>query len=277
MALPDNMLMSFCLPFLIPILVGGAIFAFIIYQLFKSLQQMDIVDKKLKDGSGEAELLDTVSRRISEKGLSNIDFFSPSYSLYAGGPSQMDLFIQGDIAPVAATERLFTVNLSQLRGVYVTKTKQDTIKTKIDGDTIAVYLNGLQIGSLDMAGKKVLDANGSEIGTLEFPDWLVKASTQLGSISINTVNDMLFDMSFNGVKVCSVVMARAAILPASPTSEIARFFERPPSKEQKALALGLIMFVRTKQLFQGSSTSSHPSRATSATSHPIHHFRSHRF
>jgi hypothetical protein len=132
--------------------------------------------------------------------------------------------------------------LKRLKGISVTKTKNDWIYLRIEDGLFYIYLNDKFVGAIDLVNKEIKDENKKVIANLEFPDFYVK-----GWVTIN------WKIIFSESKIAKVRASQNFInsrLQSFPNVKVKKaIIEGNLNKEQMALVFGLINFLRMKNSF----------------------------
>ncbi len=242
-----------------------SIFGFSIFTVFLAFFVLAIVsivviflvlrnwNKKFKSGDFESKLLAKINNRINIKGAPVVDYFQDVESIQTMPwnlrnikytSSFNDLFVKSDPSPIAITELRYTASLPLiyfLNGIFITVTKNHTVKTIIKKGIFQVYLDNVYIGYVNLSKRLIYNARNEKIGRVDAPS--------LYAVGINKV---LWDIYFNKIKTCSIVasltMVKSILSNSSPNYQydIAEFYQTM-TVEQKALILSIIFYIKIKQ------------------------------
>jgi|GEM_PF-5612200 len=230
-----------------------------IYLTIKTLSTSNSWKKELQTNVFEKDLLFMVENRVKTESISTYDLFdadsilagtnklvvaTPEHVLSPGNRFGRlnDLFADKDNKiPAAMTEMRYVLpmpGLSNLDGMTVTRTLHDNIVMKITKGIMHVYLNGKEIGVIDLFAKKIT-ANDKIIGTLDFPSLY-----PFGIVEID------WDIYFDNKKAASIVASQNMIksivrlIPGVKLRTAECFFKL--TKEQKTFVISLILFMKIK-------------------------------
>lgn len=246
------------------LLPGWAIVFFVVFAVIAVGIAVFVIAKlrrmrqKFAAGTYDAELTAMVDERIKEQGISSADIFSsPVIYKTALNPSLLsaehkhfsylnDLYAEGDKEkPAVISEMRYTLTvpgLSHLNGIVIAKTANDLIKISIVKGIIYVFLNGTQIGIIDLWHKSIFK-DGIVVGTLDFP-----ALQPVGLVTVD------WGVSFNGVKAANVIGSQNILWHAleqvpNVKVKVAEMLA-DLSKEQRTFVLAIIYYVKILESFR---------------------------
>lgn len=149
--------------------------------------------KRFESGALEQELISRINERIKEHGGPTFDFFREARVFQED--SYNDMFNKDNGRLVAMTESTYRLPFkTTVKGVSVTKTKKDLIKTILQERNLSVYLNDKHVGHVDLRNKEILNANNKKIGRVRFLPF-----------TSGGIFKELWHVYFDDVEKCSIV------------------------------------------------------------------------
>ncbi len=237
------------LPIVILFLFIGTIFS--VFMAFKILKKRNKWKKKFKTGKFVPELTKIIEGRIARDGMPRKDIFSPraviqtrSMPITMKGEfgAYFDLFFKGTDKPVVFSEARYTFGplIGSLDGIVVAKSMKDTIRMDIKKGVFSVYTNDKLTGTVDVAKKKIFDAENKQIGTMDYP-----------TLYAHGLAEVNWHVYFGSTKFCSIVAALPFIkhhLSAVPhyRYDIMKVHYQM-NRTQLALALAVVYLIKIKR------------------------------
>ncbi|MBN1275445.1 hypothetical protein JXA12_04105 [Candidatus Woesearchaeota archaeon] len=224
------------------------------------------VNEKFKNGTIQQEVRERLERRLGDGCRVEQDFFrlnmfyaAPPRSRAAihanPGPSH-DLYAMPDGAhPCAVTELMFLLSfggfgkesLRRLKACAVTRTLRDEVAMLCQEGLFSVRLNKKVVGVIDLVHQRVLSPAHETVATIEAPPALYVKRVRAGATSVTP--EVAWKLRFAPSRLATVYEQRSSVrefLLGSPPDRLVAEFSSSLSRRERALALGLLYFVKIK-------------------------------